>query len=356
MLERMGGAEPAPGGPAKGPRPLRICLAASGGGHLRQLLDLESVWSKHDHFFVTEKISLGESIAREHRVHFVEHYSLGQMRWGKPVRMGLGMARNLVQSLRIIARERPDVVITTGAGAVYWVSVLARLLRRPLVFIESFARFDHPSQFGKMVKPIATDLIVQSPALKLQWPDAQVFDPLKPLDKERPRKRQLLFATVGATLPFDRMTGAVLDFMNREGASLEAIIQTGQGSRYAGQSGSNWRCVESLPFDEVKEILKEAELVITHGGTGSLITALREGCRVVAMPRSFDRKEHYDDHQLEIVNSFGGRGLIQVATDVEDLPAAIERARSAPPQMFTTDHSRLAHWLEERLAALATHA
>jgi hypothetical protein len=44
-------------------RSLKICLAASGGGHVRQLLDLSKAWAAYDHFHITEETALGRSIA-----------------------------------------------------------------------------------------------------------------------------------------------------------------------------------------------------------------------------------------------------------------------------------------------------
>src|SRR5690242_17086126 len=55
---------------AQKPR-LRICLAASGGGHIRQLLDLEACWSKYDFFFVSEDTALSRSLTPKYPVYFV---------------------------------------------------------------------------------------------------------------------------------------------------------------------------------------------------------------------------------------------------------------------------------------------
>ncbi len=334
-------------------RPLRLCLAASGGGHLRQLLDLQPVWSRHDSFFVTEDTALGESIGREHRSHFVAHYSFGQARWGHPLKMLGLMLRNLAQSVRIVTTERPDVVITSGAGAVFWVAILARLFGARLIMVESFARFRGPSMFGRMVRPFATDLIVQSPIIKERWPEARLFDPFKLLSTPRPQKKPLVLATVGATLPFDRLIEGVLGLVESGALTEQVIAQVGEGSNVSVSQSAQLRRVESLAFDEVKAILRDAELVITHGGTGSLITALREGCRVIAMPRLFRYKEHYDDHQLEIVTAFAERGVIEVALEQSDLGPAIERARSKEPRLATADHSAFLGWLGDRLAGVA---
>jgi UDP-N-acetylglucosamine transferase subunit ALG13 len=330
----------------------RLCLAGSGGGHVRQLLDLEPVWSRYDHFFVTEESALGESIARDHPAHFVDHYTLGMLRLGHPLKMARAMVRNFFQTLSIVRRERPDVVITTGAGAMFWTALFCRLSGAKVILIDSFARFEAPSKFARMVKPFATDVIAQSAKITRRWPDVLVFDPFRRIEAPRPPKKPLVLATVGATLPFDRLTGAVVDLVGKGVIKEEVVLQTGTGSRVAADV-DGVRAVPTLDFAEMKAILRDADLVITHGGSGSLITALREGCRVVAMPRQFAKGEIYDNHQTEITTAFAERGLIEVALEAEDLGPAIERARAREPAMATTDPSALIAWLETRLAQYA---
>jgi UDP-N-acetylglucosamine transferase subunit ALG13 len=332
-----------------GKRPLRLCLAASGGGHVRQLLDLEPVWSKHDSFFVTEDTALGQSLADKHRTHFVAHVAVGQARLGAPGKMLAGAFRNFFQSARAIWKERPDVVLTTGAGAVFFAVLWARLLGAKLVVIDSFARFDHPSLFARIAAPFAHRKVVQSRAMAGYWPDAEVFDPLRMLDKARPPKKPLLFATVGATLPFDRLVETVADAKAAELIGEEVVAQVGIG----GVKPAALRCVETLPFDEIRRLLREADIVVCHGGTGSLITALREGCRVIAIPRLFELGEHYDDHQAEITTAFARRGMLAVARSKEEFARALEEVRSREPVMATTDPSELKAYLDGLLAEWA---
>jgi len=322
-------------------RKLRVCLAASGGGHVRQLLDLSPAWAGHDHFFVTERTALGASIAKEHRTHFVEHVALGQARLGSPVRMAFAAVRNFFQSAAIILRERPGVVISTGAGSVYFSVLWARLLGARVVVIESFARFDRLSAFARIAGPLAHHKVVQSPALSAFWPDAEVFDPLRMIDEPRPAKKPLLFATVGATLPFDRLVESVAALKRRGEIPEEILVQTGIG----GAAPAGLETVETLPFDEVLAILRDADIVVCHGGTGSLITALREGCRTIAMPRLFALGEHYDDHQEEITEAFRARGLIAVAKSEEELSAALREVRSHEPPRATSDPVALTTYL-----------
>ena len=208
---------------------LRICLAGSGGGHIRQLLDLEPAWRTHSYFFLSEDTALTRSIAKNHRTVFVPHFALGQARLGKPAKMLIAGCRNFFSSAKIIITERPDVLITTGAGSVFWSVIWARMLGARIVLIESFARFKAPSVFGKLTAPFAHHKVAQSRALSTHWPDAAVFDPLRPLDTPRPKKKPLLFATVGAILPFDRLINLVAEAKQLGLISEDVIAQVGEG-------------------------------------------------------------------------------------------------------------------------------
>lgn len=134
---------------------LKLALCASGGGHVRQILDLEPVWRAHNFFFVTEDLALGRSIGAEHRTMYVAHFALGQARLGNPFRMLGAAARNLWQSLQIVLRERPDVVLTTGAGSMLFVLLFARMAGARIILIDSIARFN--------ARPL-------SPVLRGRWP------------------------------------------------------------------------------------------------------------------------------------------------------------------------------------------
>jgi UDP-N-acetylglucosamine transferase subunit ALG13 len=325
-----------------GPGRLRVCLAGSGGGHVRQILDLEPAWSAYDAFFVTEDTALGKSLSDQHRTYFVPHYAAGQARLGAPFKMIWGAVRNFMQSASIVLRTRPDVVISTGAGAVFFTVALARLTGAYVVVVESFARFDRPSLFARLATPLAHETVVQSTALAPFWPKAKVFDPLRMLDTPRPSKEPLLFATVGATLPFDRLVDSVWALKASGAIPEDVVIQTGEG----GSSPPDANVVETMPFEDIQRLLVKADIVVCHGGTGSLITALRQGCRVIAMPRLSKLGEHYDDHQSEITEAFAARGLIQVARSTEELGEALRAARSREPVLATTAPDALIAFLQ----------
>lgn len=323
------------------PREPLICLAASGGGHIRQIMDLAPVWRELPHYIVTEDTALGRSIARHEEVHFVPHFALGQARLGKTWVMLTNAWRSIGVSWRIVARRRPDVFITTGAGSQLFVMLFARLLGAKVVLIDSFARFRRPSSFARLAGRIAHVRIAQAAQSAGNWPGALLFDPFRSVAGEAPEKAPLLFATVGATLPFDRLVRLV-EQARADGLIEEAVVlQDGRG----GRSAPGVRSVADLPFEEVQALLARASIVVCHGGTGSIVTALRAWCHVIAIPREFARGEHYDDHQTEIVDAFSDRGLVLPARDEASFAAALATARSRPRVSATTDPAGLIAYL-----------
>src|SRR4030095_1726976 len=122
--------------------------------------------------------------------------------------------------------------------------------------------------------------IIPSAGVSRWYPKAEIFDPLVILDAPTLPKEDLIFATVGATLPFDRMVASVAQLTNEGAISERVVIQTG----VAGVVREGVEVHETLPFGQIQSLLKKATVVICHGGTGSIITALREGCHVIAVP------------------------------------------------------------------------
>ncbi|MFM6853474.1 MAG: hypothetical protein ACKOUM_05275, partial [Sphingopyxis sp.] len=232
------------------PRPT-ICLAASGGGHVRQLLDLAPVWQDADHFFVTEPTALGHSIGADHRTHFVAHVAWGQARLGAPVQMLRAALANAWAAWRLVRAERPDIVLTTGAGSMAFTLLWARLHGAKIVLIDSFARFRGPSLFARLTGWLAHERIAQSAASAQKWAGSRFFDPFRMIDGPAPEKEPLLFATVGATLPFPRLVDYV-DRAHRDGLlPATTIVQVGEGGRHP--DGMDAR--DTIPFAQVQALL-----------------------------------------------------------------------------------------------------
>ena len=137
--------------PTTGPTRHHVLLVASGGGHLGQLLALAPWWSAHDRTWVTFE-TVNAAALGDDRVVFAHHPTTRNIP---------NLARNLVLAWRVLRRERPDVVVTTGAGVAVPFFVLAKALGVRTVFIEVYDRIDSRTLTGRLCRPLSDLFLVQ---------------------------------------------------------------------------------------------------------------------------------------------------------------------------------------------------
>jgi len=138
-----------------GEKPLKICLAASAGGHLTQLRRVAKGWSGHSTFWITTAEVVEGVLGGMGQV-----YVVGECNREHPLRV-LGV---LARCVRILVKERPDVVISTGAAPGCLVCFLGRLLGAKVVWLDSITNVDRLSLSGRLIRPFAHLFLVQ-------WPD-----------------------------------------------------------------------------------------------------------------------------------------------------------------------------------------
>lgn len=144
---------------------IKICFAASSGGHLEELMMLRPLMGRYDSFIVTER-TMYEAAEEGIRFYYLQQVN----RRGKSC--FLRLLANTFLSLRILFAEQPDVVITTGVLAVIPLCLLCRLWGAKLVFIESYANVHSPTRTGKFLYRFADRFYVQWPELLEFYPGA----------------------------------------------------------------------------------------------------------------------------------------------------------------------------------------
>ena len=143
----------------------KICFAASSGGHYEQLMMLKPLMEKYDSFVVTEKTAY-HSAAEGRRTYYL--YQVNRREWSFPLRM----AANTFRALRIILRERPDAVITTGVLATIPLCLLIKAVGGKLIYIESFAKVTSATETGKLMYKFADQFYVQWESMMAIYPAA----------------------------------------------------------------------------------------------------------------------------------------------------------------------------------------
>jgi len=132
---------------------LKICFAASCGGHLEEISQLTGIKAGRDCFLITEKGAYETDFCDN--VYYVSQINRRQLTFP------FIFIKIFISSLFILYKERADCIITTGALMGYPVALAGKLMGKTIIYIESFARVDTPSLTGKFMYPIADLFIVQ---------------------------------------------------------------------------------------------------------------------------------------------------------------------------------------------------
>lgn len=146
-------------------RNIKICFAASSGGHFEQLMMLKPLMNKYDSFVVTEKTGYSSNVEG------FTNYRLMQVN-RKELSMPFRLIINGFKSVYILIKEKPDVIITTGVLAMIPLCLLAKFCGKKLIYIESFAKINSPTLTGKLLYKYADRFYVQWESMKKFYPDA----------------------------------------------------------------------------------------------------------------------------------------------------------------------------------------
>jgi UDP-N-acetylglucosamine:LPS N-acetylglucosamine transferase len=143
---------------------LRICVACSTGGHMVQAKQLAPVYEKYDHFFFTFSGGLANEMKKTDRIRTIPNIVRHN-----PLSWIIGA----LSSAYITLVERPNIVITTGAGIVVFLCIFSKLLGAKLIFIESMAKVEKPTLTARILYPFTDLFFVQWPGLLRYFPKAK---------------------------------------------------------------------------------------------------------------------------------------------------------------------------------------
>ena len=143
---------------------MKVCLVGSSGGHLSHLYMLKPFWSKHERFWVTfDKEDARQTLNDEvfYPCYFPTNRNLKNL------------IRNTFLAWKILRREKPDVIISTGAAVAIPFFYLGKLFGAKTIYVEVFDRIDAPTLSGKLVRPVTDKFIVQWEEMLEVYPKAE---------------------------------------------------------------------------------------------------------------------------------------------------------------------------------------
>ena len=142
---------------------IKVCLVGSSGGHLTHLYMLKPFWENKDRFWVTFDKEDARSLLEGEKMYPCYFPTNRNIK---------NLIRNTFVALKVLRKEKPDLIISSGAAVSVPFFYLGKLFGAKLIYIEVFDRIDKPTMSGKLVYPIVDKFIVQWEEMKEVYPKA----------------------------------------------------------------------------------------------------------------------------------------------------------------------------------------
>ncbi len=157
----------------------------------------------------------------------------------------------------------------------------------------------------------------------------------------------MIFVTLGSQkFQFDRLLRAVDELVQKGIISDEVFAQTG----YSVYKPEHYDYKQFLSRDEFSDIMDRADTVITHGGTGAIIGAVKKGKKVIAVPRLKEYGEHVDNHQMQLVEQFDEMGIIAACYDLKQLEGCISKVEKQVFLPYKSNTAKIIDSIDEFLS------
>lgn len=159
----------------------------------------------------------------------------------------------------------------------------------------------------------------------------------------------MIFVTLGSQkFQFNRLLIEIDRLIEAGKITEEVFAQTG----YSDYEPRNYEYKSFLDRDEFANIMSKCDKVITHGGTGAIIGAVKNGKKVIAVPRLAKFGEHVDDHQLQIVEQFGNIGIIEGINEINKLNNALRCLEEKEFKDYVSNTDNIITSIEEFLVKI----
>lgn len=142
---------------------------------------------------------------------------------------------------------------------------------------------------------------------------------------------------------FDRLLNAISKEIKKGNIKDKVIAQTG----FTLYSNSDIETFDYKPKDEIQKLIEEADIIITHGGVGTIIECLDMKKKIIVSPRLKKYKEHTNDHQLQITKEFHKKGYVLPLYKMKDLCKVIEQAKEFIPKNYESNADNFRNKVKE---------
>lgn len=297
----------------------KVLFIASTGGHLSELMQLKPLFKEYDSYLVTEKTksTMGLKDVYQSRLDFLVYGTKSHL-----FSYLFKFTFNIIKSFVIFMKIRPDVIVTTGTHTAVPMCYIAKLFKKKVIFIETFANSKTKTKAGELVYPIADVFIVQWESMLECYPKAIYGVDI------------LILVTLGTNdKSFERLLIELERLIDLKVINEKVVVQAG----YTKYQTKKMEMFDLIPMEKFDEFIQTCDLLITHGGVGSIISGLKSGKKVIAVPRLEKYGEHVNDHQLQIIENFDSAGYIIGIKEMDELQDALMKVRTFTPRIYQSN-------------------
>lgn len=145
---------------------MKLLLVCSTGGHFNAMQQLQSFWQHHDRVWVTFRTEATEAALYDERIYWAF----------SPTNRNLpNLIRNFGLAWKVLSRERPQIVLSTGAGVAVPFLILGKLMGCQTAFVESITRTRRVSMSARLSLPFLDVVYVYWRQLQVKYPKAELI-------------------------------------------------------------------------------------------------------------------------------------------------------------------------------------
>lgn len=147
---------------------------------------------------------------------------------------------------------------------------------------------------------------------------------------------------------FERLLKAIDKKIIEGKISDKVVVQAGL-TKYKSE---NMEIYDFVEYDKFDSLIQSCDILITHGGVGSIITGLKNKKKVIAAARLKKYKEHTNDHQLQIIENFKNAGYILELEDFNKVDEIINNAKTFKPKKYNSNKENFIKYINSQIEEL----
>lgn len=157
------------------------------------------------------------------------------------------------------------------------------------------------------------------------------------------RRIHMIFVTLGTQdKPFQRLLDAIQKQIDNGTIKDEVIVQAGCTKFESKQM----KLYDMMDIETFETYVKNCDLMIAHGGVGSILDALKQDKKVIAAPRLGKYGEAANDHQKQIIDEFSKEGYILALNNFNELDKVLKKAKKFKPRKYASKRMEFVNQLE----------